>query len=264
MCFPDVNNDILCYYDVTQPLPGYQSPPAAAADPTRLAFILPSVLIMVIAVVVTALICQRAKWPGREDGGGDNARPAQHQVREDSQPSPARSLPTERNLPGEASSGIFRSSSTGHGDAAPGVPAPYDAGTLMHTQTQGGTCSVPAVDPTLLWFLPQQVFRAEGEGLQVPEEAIRRLKEAESTQSGVLPKEDPSHARSLEQCAVCLGEYEDGELVKWLPDCWHSFHGPCIDSWLHSHSSCPLCRTEVGPALRTLATGAPSHGLDSS
>ncbi|KAL6331240.1 hypothetical protein AAG906_009668 [Vitis piasezkii] len=41
------------------------------------------------------------------------------------------------------------------------------------------------------------------------------------------------------ECAVCLS----------LPKCKHSFHAPCIDMWLYSHSDCPLCRARVEPAV---------------
>ncbi|XP_068644664.1 RING-H2 finger protein ATL79-like [Aristolochia californica] len=44
-------------------------------------------------------------------------------------------------------------------------------------------------------------------------------------------------------CAVCLCEFKDGEEVRDLPHCRHSFHVPCIDKWLHSRSTCPICRT---------------------
>jgi hypothetical protein len=43
-------------------------------------------------------------------------------------------------------------------------------------------------------------------------------------------------------CAICLGEFEEGEWVKHLPICTHSFHVSCIDKWFQSHSNCPLCR----------------------
>ncbi|KAJ4824281.1 hypothetical protein Tsubulata_008154 [Turnera subulata] len=43
-------------------------------------------------------------------------------------------------------------------------------------------------------------------------------------------------------CAICLGEFADGEKVRVLPKCNHGFHVRCIDTWLVSHSSCPTCR----------------------
>ncbi|KAF5466394.1 hypothetical protein F2P56_016320 [Juglans regia] len=46
-------------------------------------------------------------------------------------------------------------------------------------------------------------------------------------------------------CAVCLTDFEDDEHVRQLPRCKHSFHAPCIDMWLYSHSDCPLCHTTV-------------------
>lgn len=46
-------------------------------------------------------------------------------------------------------------------------------------------------------------------------------------------------------CAVCLCEFEDGEMVRVLPRCGHGFHLECIYMWLHSHPNCPVCRTHV-------------------
>lgn len=47
------------------------------------------------------------------------------------------------------------------------------------------------------------------------------------------------------ECAICLGEYEDDEWVKTIPNCFHVFHVSCIDTWFQTHSSCPLCRSDV-------------------
>lgn len=47
------------------------------------------------------------------------------------------------------------------------------------------------------------------------------------------------------ECAICLGAFEDGEIVKVLPLCFHGFHSDCVDTWLSTRSSCPLCRTSV-------------------
>ncbi|XP_015693603.2 RING-H2 finger protein ATL39-like [Oryza brachyantha] len=49
------------------------------------------------------------------------------------------------------------------------------------------------------------------------------------------------------QCSVCLGALLTGEMVRRLPACKHLYHVECIDMWLASHATCPLCRTEVDP-----------------
>ncbi|KAL5215320.1 hypothetical protein ABZP36_004472 [Zizania latifolia] len=62
-------------------------------------------------------------------------------------------------------------------------------------------------------------------------------------------------------CSVCLGEFQDGELVRLLPKCGHAFHVPCIDTWLRAHVNCPLCRSDV---LDPAATTTESGGSESS
>ncbi|XP_021741908.1 E3 ubiquitin-protein ligase ATL42-like, partial [Chenopodium quinoa] len=47
------------------------------------------------------------------------------------------------------------------------------------------------------------------------------------------------------QCAVCLAEFEDIEILRLLPKCKHGFHIECVDLWLEHHSTCPLCRQRV-------------------
>lgn len=50
----------------------------------------------------------------------------------------------------------------------------------------------------------------------------------------------------IQDCPVCLSEFEEDESLRFLPKCNHLFHVKCIDTWLRSHSNCPLCRTSVG------------------
>ncbi|KAH7288382.1 hypothetical protein KP509_31G024600 [Ceratopteris richardii] len=56
--------------------------------------------------------------------------------------------------------------------------------------------------------------------------------------------------RSLPECAICLSNFQGNERGRLLPSCGHVFHTKCIDVWLFSQSTCPLCRT----AVRTLSS----------
>ncbi|XP_057779285.1 RING-H2 finger protein ATL40-like [Salvia miltiorrhiza] len=58
------------------------------------------------------------------------------------------------------------------------------------------------------------------------------------------------------ECAVCLGELEDEDAVRLLPNCSHAFHVSCIDQWFAAHTSCPLCRLPVVFRQKTDAASA--------
>ncbi|XP_057866837.2 RING-H2 finger protein ATL2 [Cryptomeria japonica] len=55
----------------------------------------------------------------------------------------------------------------------------------------------------------------------------------------------PENFRDGLSCSVCLCEFEENDKARLLPSCNHSFHVDCIDMWLFSHSTCPLCRAIV-------------------
>jgi len=58
----------------------------------------------------------------------------------------------------------------------------------------------------------------------------------EKEKSKNLPEE-------LKKCPICLSEFEEGEEMKFLP-CTHRFHITCIDHWLETHSTCPICKKD--------------------
>lgn len=64
------------------------------------------------------------------------------------------------------------------------------------------------------------------------------------------------------ECVVCLGELEDGEMVRLLPDCRHAFHVPCIDLWFVAHSNCPVCRSPV--VFRDGDANSPPENLENN
>ncbi|EOA39403.1 hypothetical protein CARUB_v10012493mg [Capsella rubella] len=48
----------------------------------------------------------------------------------------------------------------------------------------------------------------------------------------------------MNQCAVCMDEFEDGIEAKQMP-CKHVYHHDCLLPWLQLHNSCPVCRHEL-------------------
>lgn len=50
------------------------------------------------------------------------------------------------------------------------------------------------------------------------------------------------------ECVICLSLFESGEKGRRLPLCGHVFHIGCIDMWLHSHATCPVCRAPAACA----------------
>jgi E3 ubiquitin-protein ligase ATL6/9/15/31/42/55 len=45
------------------------------------------------------------------------------------------------------------------------------------------------------------------------------------------------------ECTVCLCDFHHNEPVKLIPFCKHVFHPDCLDKWLSSHMTCPVCRS---------------------
>lgn len=76
---------------------------------------------------------------------------------------------------------------------------------------------------------------------------------------------DEEGKKMMKDCAVCLSEFESGEMLRLLPACDHVFHKDCIDMWLFSHTTCPLCRLSLLKHKRgSISSGTPSHSLPSS
>lgn len=70
----------------------------------------------------------------------------------------------------------------------------------------------------------------------------------------ILNYSDIKHLRMGKEvlsCAVCVSEFEENEKLRWLPKCDHVFHPECIDPWLASHSTCPLCRANLSQIIES-------------
>lgn len=49
------------------------------------------------------------------------------------------------------------------------------------------------------------------------------------------------HRGDQTSCVVCMCDFEDRQTLRHLP-CSHKFHAKCVDKWLKTNSTCPICR----------------------
>ncbi|KAL6629604.1 hypothetical protein ACP70R_029369 [Stipagrostis hirtigluma subsp. patula] len=71
-------------------------------------------------------------------------------------------------------------------------------------------------------------------------------------------------AASCVVCSVCLEDVRCGEMVRQVPACRHIFHVECIDMWMHSHRTCPMCRCVISPAPKEAPKAAAEEAPESS
>lgn len=71
---------------------------------------------------------------------------------------------------------------------------------------------------------------------------------------GKQADDDDQAAEAL--CSICISALVAGEKVKVLPPCGHCFHPDCVDAWLRSQPSCPLCRCLLLAAAKADASDA--------
>lgn len=66
--------------------------------------------------------------------------------------------------------------------------------------------------------------------------------------SEALVKLHPTTVQSdddVTACPICLGTYQKGEEIIYLPVCSHRFHSHCIMEWFQNKSTCPECRRNI-------------------
>ncbi|KAI9178200.1 hypothetical protein LWI28_023784 [Acer negundo] len=64
------------------------------------------------------------------------------------------------------------------------------------------------------------------------------------------------------ECAICLAEFEDDSMLRLLTVCYHVFHQDCIDLWLESHKTCPVCRRDLDLPEKTLEKSPISNSMN--
>ncbi len=54
-------------------------------------------------------------------------------------------------------------------------------------------------------------------------------------------------------CTVCQANLEEGERIRAIEKCQHLFHADCLDPWLRTQNTCPLCRVEINQQAQQIA-----------
>lgn len=52
-------------------------------------------------------------------------------------------------------------------------------------------------------------------------------------------------------CVICMCEFETRQTLRVLP-CSHEYHAKCIDKWLKSNRTCPICRGDASEFFHSL------------
>ncbi|KAH0456778.1 hypothetical protein IEQ34_014685 [Dendrobium chrysotoxum] len=112
----------------------------------------------------------------------------------------------------------------------------------------GGIVAGAAVLLTGLHFFLKKIRREQPETSPAPEkfagDDVKKV--LSSIPVMCYTKNEPSLSQiSYSECSVCLSAIEEGEKVRVLPSCGHGFHARCIDAWLRTRLSCPVCRSDV-------------------
>lgn len=50
-------------------------------------------------------------------------------------------------------------------------------------------------------------------------------------------------------CVICMCDFESRQMLRVLP-CVHEFHSKCVDKWLKSNRTCPICRGDASEYLK--------------
>ena len=46
-------------------------------------------------------------------------------------------------------------------------------------------------------------------------------------------------------CSICRETFSNDDIVRKINSCQHVFHMNCLDTWLETHTTCPICRLDV-------------------
>eukprot|EP00415_Alexandrium_ostenfeldii_P002169 UN2169 len=73
------------------------------------------------------------------------------------------------------------------------------------------------------------------------QEAVHRLPRVSAGSPELIDAEDGK----VIDCTICLSTFRSDSVIVKAP-CQHMFHEECLMGWCKNHSTCPLCRQQVG------------------
>ena len=80
-----------------------------------------------------------------------------------------------------------------------------------------------------------------GDGL-IEAKEMTEAKTSLPTSTVTNPNDLPNDCR---ECIVCMENFKRGDVRRTLP-CLHSeFHAECVDRWLQSNATCPVCKHQI-------------------
>lgn len=48
-----------------------------------------------------------------------------------------------------------------------------------------------------------------------------------------------------ESCTICLDKIENGEMLRRIKLCKHTFHAKCLTDWINVNETCPNCKEDL-------------------
>ena len=79
---------------------------------------------------------------------------------------------------------------------------------------------------------------------------LQLILEMDEYQYKHIQKYDDS--RKETNCAICLEDFKNTDIIKAFCTCKHIFHKKCLLNWLKDHDICPLCKHDLNDDMREL------------